>query len=589
MLIEVPETSSLVTFLNPLDGFQSKAPYVKTLCLDWALRYQREPDDSYVFDEDLVQASEIAIPAMPALKSIEHSGIIYQESLQQLLKAKVLQFLYLRLGNSLEECATWNDAPGEQVAVAKPSSALKLNLSILGNLAGLRCLTIEKLLPGEGHGLGLALKELHHLENFKVVAARLTHFYYIDNPGERGFSPVDGLLLTVFPDNNSWALSGEPPLPSGFPKTLKNLSIIDRHSTATALTSDFFQFRVKSFMDVEKLRIHMSCIHSATILSMAEVLDAFLSPSVQYVQIPLYENLDAHPEILPRDSTARTRAQEAALLLRVLLPYRDTIIQWVFATWSAHQSFNKHPAELDALWEGLACYRQICLGRLEGADRGPVTSRDLTAHLFDNTISAAIHNSNAGIFQPRHRHRHPSSWGRDVRHMIAPFLDLSTLFVDSDLRPRDTSFDALRVLILNPGPSRTNAEYMRYYTERVLAVDISLARLPSLRVVVVGAYTFWFEMPEDRTARYGWKVWALDDAVADTTQWAIMKRELHAVDWKFFSPVHGSGIYSVACDILVKRVEEDDGWRGVVLKDRLGEGEEEGKRMRLRRVNAYGY
>ncbi|MCJ1431613.1 hypothetical protein MMC27_000968 [Xylographa pallens] len=238
--------------------------------------------------------------------------------------------------------------------------------------------------------------------------------------------------------------------------------------------------------------------------------------------------------------------QEAALLLRVFLPYRDTIAIWVLPTWSAYRSFSEHPAELDALWTGLACYRQICLGRVEGADRGPVKDRYLTAHLFDDTISPAIHDRNAGVFQPRHRQ--PSSWGPDVRYMIAPFLDLSTLLVDEDIGPRDTSFNALKVLVLSPGASRTEAGYMRYYRERDLAIDISLARLPSLRIVVAGAYTFWFEMPEQRTSRNGWKVWALDDTVTDPAQWAIMKRSF--MPWTGNSSARlmdpGNTVWSVA-------------------------------------------
>ncbi|MCJ1291037.1 hypothetical protein MMC34_002579 [Xylographa carneopallida] len=227
MLIQNNETSDLTTFVNPRMSFQPKAIFVKCLYLDWGLGYQREPGDNYVFDEDLVYALEMAIPAMPALTSIGHSGIIYQESLQQLMKAKSLQVLLLRDGKSLEECATWNDDLGERVLMARPSSNLKLDLSILSNLAGLRHLSIDNLLPGEGTGLGLAVKELHHLKNLKVMAARLKHFYYKESPAERGLTPLDDFFEAVFPDPYAWA-SRNTVLVSGFPKSLKNLSIIDR-------------------------------------------------------------------------------------------------------------------------------------------------------------------------------------------------------------------------------------------------------------------------------------------------------------------------------------------------------------------------
>ncbi|MCJ1390969.1 hypothetical protein MMC18_003830 [Xylographa bjoerkii] len=257
---------------------------------------------------------------------------------------------------------------------------------------------------------------------------------------------MDELLLAVFPEEGSWALRHNKAQPSGFPKTLKTLTLIDKYSTATALSSYFFEFRVKAPMGLEKLLLHINCIHSAKDLALAFVLDALLSPTISYLQVPLYENLDAHPEV---DGPARTRAQETALLLKVLLPYRDTIKEWIFPTWAAYRSFNQHPAELDALWAGPPCYRQIWIDNLEGANRGHVQDHYLTAYLFDDTTSGEINDIGSGVIQPRHRQ--PSSWGRDVRHILAPYLNLRTLWVDNNIMPYDTSFDALRVLVLAPG------------------------------------------------------------------------------------------------------------------------------------------
>ncbi|MCJ1390968.1 hypothetical protein MMC18_003829 [Xylographa bjoerkii] len=140
MLIQEPESSDLRTFLDPANASQPKAPYVKILSLDWRLGYKRNTGDAYVFDDNL--------------------GVIYQESLEQLQQAKSLQSLILRAGNFLEQCAMWNNDLGDRVAMAKPSSDLKLNMRVLDKLSGLQFLSIGNLLPGEGNGLGLALKEL---------------------------------------------------------------------------------------------------------------------------------------------------------------------------------------------------------------------------------------------------------------------------------------------------------------------------------------------------------------------------------------------------------------------------------------------
>ncbi|MCJ1402087.1 hypothetical protein MMC11_005306 [Xylographa trunciseda] len=300
---------------------------------------------------------------MPSLMSVEHKGIIYQEPVERLQEAKSLHRLVLRSGKFLEECVMWDNDLEELGQVKGFSSDLKLNLKVLEKLSRLRVLTIDSLLPGE-----------------------------------------DDLLLAVFPEEASLALKDNEPQPSGFPKTLKALSIIDKYSAATALDPYFFEFRVKSLIGVTTLEIHLNCIHNAKHLSLAYVLQAFLSPTIDYLEVPLYEDLDAHPEV---DGTDRTRAQEVAFLLKSLLPYRETIKEWVFPTWSAYRSFNDHPAELDALWAGSPSYRQICLGDLEGADRGRVQDRYLTASLFDDTISGQTHDIDTGIIQPRIRE--PSS------------------------------------------------------------------------------------------------------------------------------------------------------------------------------------
>ncbi|MCJ1390970.1 hypothetical protein MMC18_003831 [Xylographa bjoerkii] len=93
-------------------------------------------------------------------------------------------------------------------------------------------------------------------------------------------------------------------------------------------------------------------------------------------------------------------------------------------------------------------------------------------------------------------------------------------------------------------------------------------------------------MPEDRASEVCWKVWTLEDAIADETQRAIMKRDLDPADWSFFSPAHGSRGQSMARDITVKRVEEGDGWKAEALAARVEEQQgEDGDH----RVDSLGY
>ncbi|MCJ1291038.1 hypothetical protein MMC34_002580 [Xylographa carneopallida] len=250
--------------------------------------------------------------------------------------------------------------------------------------------------------------------------------------------------------------------------------------------------------------------------------------------------------------------------------------------------FQQAPGELDALWAGSASYREISLGKLKGADRGPVQDEFLTAHLFDDTVAP----KNDTRVHKVGRLREEGTWGPDVRHMIAPFLKLDTLVVDGQIGPADTSFDALTVLILTPRAARlpiTDVEEACRTHEYGIAVNMFLSRLPRLRVVVVGASTFWYQMPEDRTSTRGWFIRRLEDAIADPAQWAVMKRELHPADWRFFSPVHGNGIEKVGRWIVVRRVEEGDAWRGVPLRERLNARVAARRAEEIRQAAALGY
>ena len=534
------EFSPLHTFLNPENSSNPKAPLVKTLRLDWRFGDKGRFSHPPIFSDHLVQALEMAVPAMSSLECIDHSGTIYQESLEPLLVAKSLQVLGLRTGEFRDRCVTWWNSRRGRALIAKPADELKLNLSVLQKLARLRYLAIENLLPGEGRGLGLALKELHHLRDLEVMAAELKHAYYTVNPHKRGFSPIDELLQEVFPEDTESGFQNTEEL-SGFPRTLKALHIMDRYSKATALDCYFFKFRAKSPIGLESLVINMDCVHRAKHLSLADVLRAFLSPTVTFLGLPMYDNLDCHPEV---HDTARTRAQEVSLLLEVLLPYRETIEEWGFPTASAYQSFNKHPAELDVLWAGPPSYRQISMPKYRSERCLPGPCHLLTVSLFDDFLF------------PDGR---PSSWGRDVRHMSASYFNLSEMMVEDDITSCDASFDALRVLALAPGAPKVERPSDFEYR---IARGILTSRLPSLRVLVVGSYTFWFQMPEDRASDEGWAVWNLDDAVDDEEQWAVMRRELDPADWRFFSPAHGSECRHGEWCIAVKRVEEGDRWNG---------------------------
>ncbi|MCJ1282127.1 hypothetical protein MMC26_001450 [Xylographa opegraphella] len=599
---EMQGMNDLLTFLDPPTFVQPKALYVKDLCLRWdfiGFCSDRPDDDGRtvtVLDETLVHALELAIPAMPALTEINHYGYIYQESLLPLTKAKSLLRLNLRSDTAWGNCMTWRyKANGERVLRRKPYSDMKLNLSILGNFAGLRRLVINNLLPGEGHSLGLALKELHHLKTLIVTAVDRAYRYYKENPDQRGYSSIDDLLLAVFPEERP-AAPGDTIQPSGFPKTLTYLSINDKNPlTATALDSDFFEFRAKSLVGLETLCIQLQCIYDAQHLSLASVLKALLSPSINYLEVELYENLDAIPKFIQQPVLVRKKRPRCSRFCSPIeIPSNDG------------PSLHEAPIELDAIWDGHASYRQIGLGHWLSSVRNEVQGNYLTAHLFDDPTSRQIDDveKENGIYQLSVRQ--PSSWGRDMRHIVAPILRLDKLLVDANIAPGDTSFDALRVLVLAPREPKMKADRPRianrgryytpgysnrprYPTERDIAIEISHSRLPCLRVVVVGAYTFWFEMPEDRTSQEGWKVWAFDLAFADDTQRAVMNRELHSVDWNFFSRSYGARRWDMVSYIVMRRVGENDGWRRVAIAERDGLREERRETEEGPRVNLRGH
>ncbi|MCJ1282128.1 hypothetical protein MMC26_001451 [Xylographa opegraphella] len=548
-------TGDLRTFFRLSGPFQPDGSRVKNLWLKWQFSGDQ---GSYHTSEQLVGILVMALPKFPMLKTIKHSGTIYQDSLECVSEAKSIQNLLLRIGDSSEHCFEWETDDRGPVLVEKSAALLVLDFSVLEKLLRLRSLTMQNLLLGEGAGLGEALRTLPKLEHLNVTAARKTHAYYMEDEEETrfGITPFDDILQTVYPDGETGDL-----LPA-----LKSLTLIDKYSGKIELNSSFFASQVKAFPILESLHFNVKCVYHAKYLSLAEVLRAWLTPSIKKLQVPIYEALDYRPDI---HTWRRTRDQERAALIEVLAPFRDTIQQWIIPTWAAYRSFNQYPKELDILWEGEPSYRQICTGDAERAsDRGPVKDTYPTSYLFDETLVPETVDLATGVTNGSCRMA--SSWGRDVQHMLAPYIDLRSLIVDT-IHPNDSSFHDLRVLIISPdsisNPSKD--EKLESRLEYRIAQRISDSHLPCLRIVVVGAYKFWFEFPET-DAEEQCRVWDLQEATDDVHQRETMARCLSKEDWVFVTPPFGSEARSYKRNITTKKIEAGDNWTGDVSASDLG-------------------
>ena len=214
-------------------------PLVRILKLDFG---SISPPDVKVINykhpafKHMVNALGAHLPKWPSLRQIIHSGVLYQEFFEEIIK-KVCRLGSLTIRYKSKNCRHSRGHEHNRDAhishlLSRPMGVHSLDFTSLGLLRGLRILQIFALLPGEGKGLGTMLKCLCDLKVLKPMVAYAHHPHYQNGGQALQLSPLDDLFMAIYPDvlqNGHHAFGGEPTYE--FPTSLEVLEIVDDTST----------------------------------------------------------------------------------------------------------------------------------------------------------------------------------------------------------------------------------------------------------------------------------------------------------------------------------------------------------------------
>ena len=229
----------LTNFRRPNNRYPRIDPLVRFLKLDFGSILP--PDLNVIVYkrpafEHMVDALGAHLPKWPSLRQLIHSGVLYQEFLEEIVM-NVCRLKSLTMRNLRKDCGQPRGHERSREAhifniLSQPMSIHSLDFTSLGRLRGLRNLRISALLPGEGEGLGAALKHLFDLKVLNLVVAPADHPYFRKAGQAPGWSPFDDLFMAIYPDvlrSGHHAFGGEPAY--GFPSSLQVLELVDDTST----------------------------------------------------------------------------------------------------------------------------------------------------------------------------------------------------------------------------------------------------------------------------------------------------------------------------------------------------------------------
>ncbi|MCJ1248673.1 hypothetical protein MMC30_005891 [Trapelia coarctata] len=497
---------------------------VKTLYLSgfYALPPRVDGEMAHMLvSEKVAQTINAGLRNLSLTKAIVQKGVLWQDFIDRIARESRLSTLKIRGGNFRPAKRTTVTVDFLQLQVCH-ASGLRLKFEGLAFVSTLRRLSISCLLPGEGHGLAGAVKRLSNLEVLRLQVATPDYPFYLGQEDVPEVSPLDEFLRRIYlcPTKTGHLGFGGGPT-YGFPLSLRELALVDRTSSTTKLTSSFFATNVIPHPNLESFMIRMDCIHKREQLSLSSVLAVFLSPKITHLHFSPHEALQT------REHSPET---EARALVSTLYPFRNSIKFWGLPAWGFFY-YHRLPtgAILERLFDGVPCYRQV---RLPSRRR---EQKLLSCYLFDR--------SPAPVEWRRLTHHGMTlitgSWGRGVRHMRVEDVDVNGLIVDH-LPYAYSSLTDLKVLIVTPRPAHSDKQPQLHprTTAYNIAAGILRQRLPGLRVVVVGEYRFWLELP-DLFSKGPWRVWGLMEALEDARQAIDVERCLERPDWRFLNGQEG--------------------------------------------------
>ena len=182
-------------------------------------------------------------------------------------------------------------------------------------------------------------------------------------------------------------------------------------------------------------------------------------------------------------------------MIQVGLPNSQHIV--LLDAWKSHSSLNLntlHP---------FSHLLQLHLAEPPPKQRDEFQNDDFIQSIWQNNLSTRIFGHGT----------QPSNWGSELRHLRIDQIDFRALRIDS-IDSSGQGLKKLRVLVLRPPPTKTPGPWtwslerdpypnepfgpplppfqqMMNHPESIIAHEIAMQDLPSLRLIAVGKYRFW--------------------------------------------------------------------------------------------------
>ena len=210
----------------------------------------------------------------------------------------------------------------------------------------------------------------------------------------------------------------------------------------------------------------------------------------------------------------------------------------LLAAWEAHTCL---PTKLNRAWDGIYSISELVLGTKE-----PDYYENARNYCLWRTIGWGDINT---IRHSLYGYRLPDlleRWGRQVQRLRIDNVNAAELdFEEIGYLPSKSS---LRILMLCPQSFGSNAiglekpASLESFPEGRFALAVSQFWFPSLRVLVLNGYRFWFELSKSETKSCRTvKVWHFLDAQFDAVQSVKIQKWMTPRDRKFLSDVYPSG------------------------------------------------
>ncbi|MCJ1432178.1 hypothetical protein MMC27_001534 [Xylographa pallens] len=448
--------------------------------------------------------------------------LLYVQSimLDAVVPQSLLNFVLVHLSECLTSLNLRAQYPCKSVSFGDGSwsRAEYLQLEGLSRLSWLRALKIRRLAHVEAFGLARALKRLSSLECLFVASKSA-----LENPRDRR---LDSSLGTLF---GHIFCTGSTEY--GLPTKLVSLTLVDDNFRREEAPTFDFILLIHSVPQLKHL-----CVDVDNPFTIQEILRCLRSIAMKVLSVPSGLRTVQNPgtnELEECDYTQHIThficgCAEPDKLNEIVL----------LAAWEAHTCL---PTKLNRAWDNKYSISELVLGTKE-----PEYYENARNYCLWKTIGwgdiNTIRHSLYGYKVPDLLER----WGRQVQRLRIDTVNAAEL----DLKEICylPSKSCLRILMLHPQSFGSNAiglgkpASLESFPEGRLALAVAQFWFPSLRVLVLNGYRFWFEVSDSKTKSSAIvKVWHFLEAQFDAVQSVKIQKWITPRDRKFLSNVYPSG------------------------------------------------